>query len=221
MRTSLCFALSCILVGAAHAGSKAHVVSFGKSQSVEWLAGPEEKPLVLKVRALYVDSRLREYTVGQPHDITERTFVIQRVVRLNDALPGEAPSPKLWRWERGGWLIVDRSSGRVSPVPLPDFDPFHSAATWFRDYAAYCGVSEDGQHVALMVVQLGRRKPLFRKPLESAQLDETSGSACPPPVWFRRPMRVEFQMPDGQRLAFSPRRGMIELVTPEDEGESD
>ncbi len=221
MRRSLSFALTCILVSSwAHAAPRSHIVGFGKWQAVELLAGSGGvKPVTMKVRPLYVDGMVREYTVGQPHEVTERSFVIQRALRLNDALPGEIPSPQLWKWERGGWLIVDRSSGRISPVTLLNFDPFYSSAAWYRDYVAYCGVSENGKRISLTVVQLGRRKPILHVPLE-VEPRNLPDSACSPPVWFRQPMRVEFQQPDGQKLIFSPRRSAPETASAEHDRDS-
>lgn len=51
--------------------SKPHVISFGKSTSVKWCVGPDEaKCLDLKVRALYVDGRAKEFTLNPTHDIS-------------------------------------------------------------------------------------------------------------------------------------------------------
>jgi hypothetical protein len=74
-----------------------------------------------------------------------------------------------WRWQRGGWLRVDRVTGRISQIPLPEFDPYYSTASWYRDYVAYCGVSEDGEKLFVIVAQLGRRKPIFKKALGNAR----------------------------------------------------
>ena len=46
---------------------------------------------------------------------------------------------------------VDRLTGRVSQLNLPEFDPFYSTASWYRDYIAYCGVSEDGKKLYAVV----------------------------------------------------------------------
>ncbi|PYY07845.1 MAG: hypothetical protein DMG61_24415, partial [Acidobacteria bacterium] len=92
--------------------SKPHVVAFGKWTSIKWCVGPDErKCLDMKVRALYVDSRIKEFTVGAPHDITERLFVVRRAFRVNDNLPIEPVSPPRWVWQRGGWLLADRITG--------------------------------------------------------------------------------------------------------------
>ena len=62
-----------------------------------------------------------------------------------------------------GWLMVDRFSGRITPLNLPLFDSFHTSAAWFRDYTGYCGVSEDGEKLYAMVAQLGRKKPIVKE----------------------------------------------------------
>jgi hypothetical protein len=50
-----------VLAGTAMAAAKAHVITFGKSTQVRWLAGADENtPLELKVRALYADGKLKE-----------------------------------------------------------------------------------------------------------------------------------------------------------------
>ena len=43
---------------------------------------------------------------------------------------------------------MDRVSGRVPALNLPEFDPEESSVAWYRDYAAYCGVSDDGKTLA-------------------------------------------------------------------------
>jgi len=94
----------------AFAAYKQHVAALGKWTSIKGSQDDEGKPLDVKVRPLYVDARTKEFTVGPAHDVTERTFVVQRMFRLNDSLPQD-PGPTHWRWERGGWLLVDRVSG--------------------------------------------------------------------------------------------------------------
>ncbi len=134
---------------AVSAAAKTHVVTFGKWTTVQWspdsVGGTEsEKPLTLKVRPLLVDARVKEFTLGATHEITDRLFVVRRSFRFNDSLPQESNAPPHWQWQRGGWLLVDRITGHISPINLPEFDAFYSAASWYRDYAAYCGLSDDG-----------------------------------------------------------------------------
>ena len=76
-----------MLVLAAHAASKPHVMSLGKPMPVKLLLGPtEEKSISITVRPLYWDTKLKEYTVGPTHDVTDRLFVVRRAYRINDAL---------------------------------------------------------------------------------------------------------------------------------------
>jgi hypothetical protein len=197
---------------------KPHVISFGKSLSVKWYVGTDEaKPLDLKIRPLYVDTRLKEYATGTPHDVTDHLFVVRRVFRLNDTLPEEASGPR-WQWQRGGWLLVDRVTGRISQVSLTEFDPLYSAASWYRDYIAYCGVSDDGKKLSAIVVQLGRRKPVLKKPLGEAPDTAMPDSACTTPAWQRQPARVTFQPQGAERLTFSIRGHVVDNVN-EDDGE--
>src|SRR5262249_41621247 len=178
-----------LLVSILLAASKSHVVTLGKWQTVKWGIGASDgATLELKVRGILVDGKLKEYAVGQTHEVTGKLFVVHRAFRVNDAPPGENPKAQ-WGWERGGWLLVDRASGRISTVTLPLMDSFCSVATWYRDYVADCGVSEDGRKVFAVVTQLGRRKPLLRKYVGIADSAELPDSACPAPRWERQPAR--------------------------------
>ena len=141
-----------IAAGESAAVPKTHVITFGKWMSVKWPDATGKKLLDLKVRPLYVDTRLKEYTTGTAHELTDRLFAVRRVFRVNDALPEE--NALRWQWQRGGWLLVDRVSGRVSQLSLPEFDPFYSTASWYRDYVAYCGVSDDGKKLYVVVAQV-------------------------------------------------------------------
>ena len=97
----------------AFAVPKPHVISFGKWTAAKWYVGPQAKALDVRIRALYVDTRLKECTTGMPHKVTDRLFVVRRMFRLNDTLPSETAASTKWTWERGGWLLVDRVTGRV------------------------------------------------------------------------------------------------------------
>ena len=140
----------------------------------------------LKVHALYVDGRARESTLGPSHEITERLFVVLRAFRVNDTLPGDKAAAPGWLWQRGA---------------LPEYDPYYSVASWYRDYAAYCGVSDDGKKLFAIVFQVGRRKPVMKKPLG----DDDPDSECPSPVWERRPVRVTFEPDENPKTTYSVR----------------
>ncbi len=184
---------------AAWAGAKPHVVTLGSPMRAKLFFGPEEtKSLDIKVRPLTVDGKLKEFTTGDLHEITDRSFVVQRAYRVNDSLPDDSSKLPRWRWQHAGWIQVDRVTGRVTPVKLPDFDPFYSLASWYRDWVAYCGLTDDGQRVTAVVAQLGLRKPLFRKELGKAKNGEQPDSECAAPRWQRQPTRVSFQPSSGE-----------------------
>lgn len=112
---------------------------------------------------------------------------------------------------------MDRVSGKLQQIILPEFDPSLSLVNWFRDYAAYCGVSDDGLKSFAIIVQLGKRKPLLKKALGDAA---SQTSICPAPVWQRTPVRVTFLGSADQKLTFSVRSRAVDLATEEEnEGE--
>jgi len=121
-----------------------------------------------------------------------------------------------WRWERGGWLLGDRISGRVQPVALPAFDAYFSEVTWFRDYAAYCGLSEHGKKGFTVVAQLGKRKPLLKKVMGESGGDSPIKS-CGGPLWLRAPARVAFEPAGEQKFTFTARSHAVDLVTEDEE----
>jgi hypothetical protein len=215
--------LSCavLLSVPALAATKVHVITCGKWISAEWLApsAGQDKPLTIKVRALMVDGRVKEYVLGTPHEVTDRLFVVRRAFRVNDSLPEES-SPR-WQWQRGGWLLVDRTTGRVSPINLPEFDALYSVATWYRDYVAYCGVSDDGKKISAIVMQLGRRKPVLNKPLSNDGIpdDAAPDSACSAPAWQRNPVRLSFEPPGEAKQTFAVRGHVVDVVNDEEEGD--
>jgi hypothetical protein len=183
---------------------KAHVISFGKTMAVKLYLGPEEeKSAPMKVRALLVDAKMKEYVTGEIHEVTERLFVVRRAYRLNNNLPEEESKATNWVWERGGWLMVDRLTARVSQLSLYEFDPFYSQASWFRDYAAYCGVSDNGEKLSAVVMQLGRKKPVLKKELGAASQGEMPDSECDAPSWEKKPTRVTFRPKKAEKQAFS------------------
>lgn len=204
--------------GSAQSAAKIHVIAFGKWMTVPWNGGtgPDGKVPTIRIRALVVDGRVREYVLGASHDVTERLFVVRRVFRVNDGLP-EDSSPR-WEWQRGGWLLVDRASGRVSAINLPEYDALYSVASWYRDYAAYCGVADDGKKTFAVVAQLSRRKPVLKKALsEGVAEDAVPDSACPPPVWQRGPVRVSFQAAGGAKETYAIRGHIVDLVNDAEE----
>lgn len=227
MRTIRCWMICCGLAAlcatAAGAVAKVHLITFGKWTGVTWLAADvihdNEKPLTLKIRALMVDGRVKEYVLGAPHEITDRQFVVRRVFRVNDSLP-EDSGPK-WQWQRGGWLLVDRTSGRISSINLPEFDVFYSASSWYRDYVAYCGVSDDGKKTYAVVAQISRRKPVMKMAIgDGVAQDAAPDSACATPVWQRGPVRVSFERAGSAKQTFAVRGHGVDVVN-DAEGEDE
>jgi hypothetical protein len=239
---------SILLARAAGAPAKVHVVAFGKWTTAQWFtdSAPSEhkvdsknddsknspltinslatNPQTIKIRALIIDGRVKEYTLGAPHEVTERLFVVRRVFRVNDSLPEES-APR-WQWQRGGWLLVDRMTGRISAINLPEFDAYYSSASWYRDYVAYCGVADDGKKTYAMVAQLSRRKPVLKKELSNiggssagVAEDVAPDSACPAPAWQRGPVRVSFEAAGVVRQTFAIRGHVVDVVNDAEEEE--
>ena len=116
---------------------------------------------------------------------------------------------------------MDRTTGRVSAITLPEFDAYYSAGIWFRDYVAYCGVSDDGKKIYAMVAQLSRRKPVLKKPLSNDGVgdDAAPDSACAPPTWQRGPVRVSFEAAGSAKQTFAIRGHVVDLVNDAEEEE--
>ena len=185
----------------AGAASKPHAVSLGKTTPVKLFVGPsEEKTIDITVRPLYVDTKLKDFTTGDPHDVTDREYVIRRAYRINDSLPDDQRKTPKWLWQRGGWLLVDRVSGKISLIKLPDFDAFYSEVSWYRDYAAYCGITSNGERVNAVVAEIGGKKALFHKELGKISGGDASDSNCVAPRWERQPARVTFLPKAGDKF---------------------
>jgi hypothetical protein len=176
--------------------TKPHAVFLGSWKNVPYSAVadpagalPGEKQL--RVRPLLIDGKVREWTNGESHTITDRSFVVRRALRLNDSLPGD--KAEHWIWQRGPWLMIDRVKGTVIALHLPDYDPTVSNAAWFRDYAAYCGLTASGKQLYAVVAQVAARRPVLAKKLSAWSGGENQAAACATPVWQREPLRVTFQ----------------------------
>ncbi len=182
--------------GVAASKPKVHVVGLGGARRVPYSikddpagALPDEKEL--RVRPLMVDGKVKEWTTGEIHDVTDRSFAVRRALRLNDALPTDKAGR--WAWQRGPWLLVDRTAGHVTAIHLPDYDPAVSSVVWFRDYAAYCGLASGGKQLYAVVAQISARKPVVRKKLGTWDPAGRAAPACAASTWQREPLRVTFQ----------------------------
>jgi hypothetical protein len=199
-------ALLCVLGAAAFSiqadgavKAKVHSVIFGAVRRVPYSAegdpaGNNGEEKELKVRALLVDGKVKEWTTGDSHDVTDRSVAVRRALRINDALPGDpGGNTEHWVWQRGPWLLIDRSNGHVTPLRFPDFDPAVSNVAWFRDYAAYCGLSTGGKQLYAVVAQVAGRKPLLMKKISTWDLTDHPTPACGPATWQREPLKVTFR----------------------------
>lgn len=186
------------------AKAKPHYAALGKVRTVAYTAEgdpsgalPGEK--TLKVRPLVVNGKVQEWTTGEIHEVTARTFTVRSAMRVNDALPTD--HGEHWVWQRGPWLLVDRG-GKVSALRLPDYDPAISRVVWFRDYAAYCGLTPSGKSLYAVVAKLAVRRPVLSRKLEAWKATERSGPACAPTTWQREPLRVSFSPTGADPVSF-------------------
>ena len=209
--------------GAEH---KKHAVVLGAARTVPYShegdpAGAMAGETALKIRALVVDGTVKEWVTGDTHDVTDRSFVVRRALRLNDALPGDKPASgdkkSQWVWQRGPWLLVDRVTGHITALKLPDYDPGVSQVSWFRDYGAYCGVTASGKSLYAVVAQLASRKPVLAKKLEALDAGSRTQAACSQPEWQREPLRVTFHPAGRDAASFDIVPGSAVLV--EDSGD--
>jgi hypothetical protein len=204
------------------ASAKVHSVSLGSVRKVPYtppdtkLDEKEEDTSQLKVRPLIVDGKQKEWTTGEIHDVTDRSFTVRRAIRLNDSLP--ADNGAHWVWQPGPWLLVDRVSGHITALHLPDFDPIVSNVSWFRDYAAYCGIATNAKGGLFAVVaQVGAHKAVAQRQLGKWPQPEHASPVCRPAQWQRLPMRVSLQPTGGELVTFDV-VGTTSLV---EEGDND
>jgi hypothetical protein len=201
---------------------KVHVVGLGAFKRVPYSragdpAGAGASENTLKVRPLVVDGVVKEWTTGDAHDVTDRSFVVRRVLRINDELPGEKTAASRWVWQRGPWLLVDKVSGHVSALKLPDYDPGVSQVSWFRDYAAYCGLTASGKNLYAVVAQLAVHKPVLAKKLSAFEGGGGTEPVCAAVEWQRNPFRVTFNPAGKDAVSFEIVPGSAVLVEDSDE----
>ena len=191
-----------VLAPWAHAAAKVkvHTVTFGAVRKVPYSvsgdpAGNNGEETELKIRPLLVDGKAKEWTTGDAHDVTDRSVAVRRALRLNDALPTD--KGEHWIWQRGPWLLIDRTTGKVTALHLPEFDPSVSSVTWFRDFAAYCGLSAGGKQLYAVVAQVAGRKPLLMKKIAAWDPANHPNPACAAAAWQRDPLKVTFTLAKG------------------------
>ncbi|MDR3751833.1 MAG: hypothetical protein P4K94_10150 [Terracidiphilus sp.] len=205
---------------AAQAARKVHTVVLGAAKKVPYTkagdpAGAAAAEDALKIRALLVDGVLKEWTNGDAHDVTDRSFVVRRVIRLNDSLPGDKLGH--WVWQRGPWLLVNRVTGHIVALKLPDYDPGVSHVSWFRDYGAYCGTTASGKSLYAVVAQVEARKAVLARKLGAFDPENHPDPACGPAEWQREPLRITFHPTGKDTVSYDIVPGSAVLV--EDSGD--
>jgi hypothetical protein len=205
---------------------KPHVVLLGAARSVPYSkagdpSGAMAEETKLPTRPLLVDGRVSEWTTGEAHEVTPTSFVVRRAVRINDTLPVDSPSTDAkpveikpaetkpatpqahWVWQRGPWLLVDKVTAHATVLKLLDYDPSVSQVAWFRDYAAYCGITPSGKSLNAIVTQLGVRKSVLTKKLLPYDTEDHPKQACDLPDWQREPLRVTFHAKGRDPVSFN------------------
>lgn len=206
----LLFSLLLVIPITVHAAAKPriHTVGLGTARRVPYtpaFSTPDSKDddsTTLKVRPLVVDDKLKEWTVGEIHNISDRTFAVRRVLHINDALPDD-PGER-WVWQPASWILVDRSTGHITALHLPDFDSAISNAVWFRDYAAYCGISSTAKSSSLVAViaEVSGRRAVAQRAIGKWPQADPAGPPCQTARWQRLPMRATLQPAGGDAITF-------------------
>lgn len=218
--------VAALLVGQAAANAtprKQHSLYLGAVKHVPYSrqgdpAGATADESSLPIRALMVNGALKEWTTGDAHDVTDRSFVVRRAVRVNNSLPGD--KQEQWVWQRGPWLLVDRTAGRITALKLPDYDPGVSRVVWFRDYAAYCGLTPSGKSLYAVVAQLAVRKPALSRKLSAFDATDRADPACVAPEWQRDPLRVTFHPSGANAVTYDIVPGSAVLVEDSDQAQT-
>jgi hypothetical protein len=216
-----------VLLTAHAAAPKVHTVALGAVRRVPFIAADaatdakDDETASLRVRPLIVDGKTREWVTGDTHDITERSFVARRVLHINDALPGEKSGR--WVWQPGSWILIDRISGRVTALHLPDFDASISDVVWYRDYAAYCGIHATAKASGLSaeVWQIGAHKAALSRVIAPWPQPERVRPVCLPVVWQREPMRVTVKPNGGDPVLYNVVGTSTQLVEDGEGGDDD
>jgi hypothetical protein len=221
-------ALGFLVFCGSHLQAKTHTVVLGAQRKVPYSktgdpAGAAAGEDSLRIRALLVDGALKEWTTGDAHDVTDRTFAVRRVIRLNDTLPDDkspgkpATAASRWVWQRGPWLLIDRVTGHVTALKLPDYEPGVSQVSWFRDYAAYCGLTSSGKSLYAVVAQVAARKPVLTRKIAAFDSANQPVPVCAAPDWQREPLRITFHPAGRDAVSYDLVPGSALLVEGSDD----
>ena len=203
-----------------HAAPRKQTVILGAARKVPYSkagdpAGALPGEDALRIRALIVDSVVKDWTTGAAHDVTDRSFMVRRAIRLNDALPDDKAGK--WVWQRGPWVMVDRTTGRITALRLPDYDPGVSQVKWFRDYGAYCGLTSIGKSLYAAVAQVSVRRPVLAKKISAFNAAQMAAPVCDAPEWQHDPLRITFHPAGKDAVSYDFVPGSAVLI--EDSGD--
>jgi hypothetical protein len=106
----------------------------------------------------------------------------------------------------------------VVALRLPEFDPSVSNPTWFRDYAAYCGLSAGGRQLYAVVAQVAGHKPLLMKKIAAWDPAGHRTPACAPATWQREPLMVTFLLNPGGTPVSYQLLGLSAVLVEEGDG---
>jgi hypothetical protein len=90
---------------------------------------------------------------------------------------------------------------------------------WFRDYAAYCGVTASGKSLFAVVAQVGVRKPVLSKKLAAYNAESKTWPVCTATEWQREPLKVTFHPAELEAASYDLVGGSAVLVEGGDEAE--
>ena len=204
-----------LLAAGMGATAKVHVIAFGKWMAVQWFPGSatpgsaaKDKAITMRMRALVVDGRVKEYMLGAPHEVTERLFVVRRVFRVNDSLPEESAAALAVAARRlaagrphDGPSFGDQSAGVRRVLLGRQLVPrlrclLRRGRRWQED------IRHGG---AAQPAQAGAEEELSGRGVAD---DAAPDSACPAPAWQRAPVRVSFEPAGSRRGRRLPSAGM-------------
>lgn len=83
--------------------------------------------------------------------------------------------------------------------------------SWFRDYAAYCGLTPSGKSLYAVVAQIAVRRPMLAKKFSAFDAENRQDPVCTLPDWQRDPLQVTFHPGGNRNVAFNIIPGSTEL----------
>jgi hypothetical protein len=92
-----------------------------------------------------------------------------------------------------------------------------SQVSWFRDYAAYCGLTSSGKNLYAVVAQLAVHKPVLAKRLSGFDSQNRTEPVCAAVDWQRDPFRVTFNPSGRDAVSFEIVPGSAVLVEDSDD----